>query len=69
MRMKQVKNVADMISDIYKVGLLTYPKIIQCDNGSEFKAEVTQMLEKRGVTIRCMTTKYKHIHTPHSLTL
>ena len=24
---------------------LTYPKIFQCDNGSEFKAEVTKMLD------------------------
>ena len=52
-----------MISNIYKVGLLTYPKIFQCDNGSEFKAEVTKMLEKHGVTIRREATKYKHIHT------
>ena len=36
---KQAKDVADMIVDIYKVGPLTYPKIFQCDNGSEFKAE------------------------------
>ena len=26
MRMKQVKDVANMIADIYKVGRLTYPK-------------------------------------------
>ena len=39
---KQAKDVAEMIADIYKVGPLTYPKIFQCDNGSEFKAEVTK---------------------------
>ena len=44
-RTKQAKEGAEMIADIYKVGLLTYPKIVQCDNGSEFKAEVTKMLE------------------------
>ena len=38
--------MADMTADIYKVGPFTYPKIFQCDNGSEFKAEVTKMLEK-----------------------
>ena len=38
--MKQAKDVADMIADIYKVGPLTYLKIFQCDNGSEFKVEV-----------------------------
>ena len=41
LRIKQVKDVADMIADIYKVGPLTYPKIFRCDIGSEFEAEVT----------------------------
>ena len=63
LRTKQAKDVADMIADIYKVDPLTYPKICQCDNGSEFKAEVTKMLEKHEVTIRRTTTKYKHTHT------
>ena len=44
--------MAEMIADIYKVGPLTYPKIFQCDNGSEFKGEVTKMLEKQEVNIR-----------------
>ena len=51
MKTKQAAYVADMIADIYKVGPLTYPKIFQCDNGSEFKAEVTKMLQKHGVMI------------------
>ena len=64
LRTKQAKDVADMIVDIYKVGPLTYPpKIFQCDNGSEFKAEVTKLLEKHGVMVRRATTKYKHTHT------
>ena len=63
LRTKQAKDVADMIANIYKVGPLTYPKIFQCDNGSEFKAEVTKMLEKHEVTIKRVTTKYKHTHT------
>ena len=62
-RTKQAKDIAEMIADIYKVGSLTYPKIFQCDNGSEFKAEVTKMLEKHEVTIRRMTMKYKRTHT------
>ena len=41
-----------MISDIYKVGPLTYPSTFPCDNGSEFKGEVTKMLEKQEVKIR-----------------
>ena len=63
LRTKQAKDVADMIADIYKVGPLTYPKIFQCDNGSEFKAEVTKMLEKHEVRIQCAMTNYKHTHT------
>ena len=63
LRTKQVRVVAEMIADIYKVGPLMYPKIFQCDNGSEFKGEVTKMLEKQEVKIRRVTTKYKHTHT------
>ena len=55
--------MAEMIADIYKVGPLKYPKILQCDNGSEFKGEVTKMLEKHEVKIQRTTTKYKHTHT------
>ena len=51
LRTKQACNVAEMIADIYKVGPLTYPKILQCDNGSEFKGDVTKILEKNEVKI------------------
>ena len=51
LRTKQAKDLAEIIADIYKVGPLTYPKIFQCDNGSEFKGEVTKMLEKHAVKI------------------
>ena len=63
LRTKQAKDVAEMIAGIYKVGPLTYPKIFQCDNGSEFKADVTKMLEKHEVKIWRVTTNYKHTHT------
>ena len=63
LRTKQAKDVAEMIADISKVGLLTYPKIFQCDNGSEFKGDVTKMLEKNEVKILRVMTKYKHSHT------
>ena len=63
LRTKQAHDVAEMIADIYKVGPLTYPKIFQCDNGSEFKGEVTKMLEKHGVKIQRVTTESKHTHT------
>ena len=62
LRTKQAKDVADMIADIYKVDPLTYLKIFQCDSGSEFKAEMTNMLEKHEVKIPQVTTKYKHTH-------
>ena len=52
LRTKQARDVAEMIADIYKVGPLTYPKILQCDNGSEFKGDVTKMLEKNEVKIQ-----------------
>ena len=63
LRTKQARDVAEMIADIYKVGPLKYPKIFQCDNGSEFKGDVTKMLEKNEVKIRRVTMKYKHTHT------
>ena len=63
LRTKQARDVAEMIADIYKVGPLTYPKIFQCDNGSEFKGQVSKMLEKQEVKIPRVTTKYKHTHT------
>ena len=60
---KQKKDVTEMIAGIYEVGPLTYPKIFQCDSGSELKGEVTKMLEKQEVHIRRITTNYKHTHT------
>ena len=63
LRTKRALDVAEMIADIYKVGPLKYPKIFQCDNGSEFKGEVTKMLEKQEVKMRRVMTKYKHTHT------
>ena len=63
LRTKQARDVAEMIADIYKVGPLKYPKIFQCDNGSEFKGEVTKMVEKQEVKIRPATTRYKYTHT------
>ena len=52
LRTKQARDMAEMIADIYKVGPLTYPKIFQCNNGSEFNGEVTKMLGKHKVKIR-----------------
>ena len=63
MRTKQAKDVAEMIDDIYKVGPLAFPNTLQCDNGSEFKGEVTKLLEKHEVKTRQVSTKYRHTHT------
>ena len=63
LRTKQARDVSEMIADIYKVGPLMYPSTFQCDNGSEFKGEVTKMLEKHEVKIQQVTMKYKHTHT------
>ena len=63
LRTKQARDVAKMIADIYKVGPLTYPNTFQCNNGNEFKLEMTKMLEKHEVKMRQVTTKYKHTHT------
>ena len=57
LRTKQARDVAEMIADIYKVGPLKYPKIFQCDNGSEFKGDMTKMLAKNEVKIQRVTMK------------
>ena len=61
---KKSNEVAFVLEGIYKKGsVFKYPKTFQCDNGSEFKNEVTKLLEKHNVEIRRATTKYKHTHT------
>ena len=53
-----------MLEVIYKKGgVFQYPKVLQCDNGSKFKSDVTKLLEKHNVNIRRTTTKYKHTDT------
>ena len=53
-----------MLEAIYKKGgVVKYPKVFQCDNGPEFKSEVTKFLEKHNIDIRRATAKYKHTHT------
>ena len=53
-----------MLGAIYKKsGAFKYPKVLQTDNGSEFKDEVAKLFEKHNVDIRRATTKYNHKHT------
>ena len=52
-----------MLEAIYNNGgVFKYPKVFQCDNGSEFKSEVAKLFEKHKIDIRIGTTKYKHTH-------
>ena len=64
LRTKKSSKVAFVLKAIYKKGgVFKYPKVFQCDNGPEFKNEVTKLLEKRNVDIRRATTEVKHMHT------
>ena len=62
---KKTSEVAFVLGAIYKKkgSALKYSKDLQIDNGSEFRGEVTKVLEKQKVDIRRATTKYKHTHT------
>ena len=63
-KVKKADEVAFVLEAIYKKGSdFKYPKIFQCDNGSEFKSKVTKLLENHSVEIKRATTKYKHTHT------
>ena len=45
LRTKKLSEVAVVLETIYKKGgIFKYPKVFQCDNGSEFKNEVTKLL-------------------------
>ena len=64
LRTKKSSEVAFESEAIYKKGsVFKYPRVFQCDNASEFKNEVTKLLEKHIADIRMATTKYKHTHT------
>ena len=43
--------------------MFKYPKLFQCDNGSDFKSDVTKLLKKHNADIRRTTTKCKHTGT------
>ena len=50
LRTKRSTKVAFVLEAIYKKGgVLKYPKTFQCDNRSQFKNEVTKLLEKHNV--------------------
>ena len=64
---KKSSDVAFVLKAICKKGeMFKYPKVLQIDNGSAFKSEVTKLLEKHNVEIRRVTTRYKHTQTAFS---
>ena len=65
LRTKKASDVAFLLKNIYesKANPLTWPEVFQCDKGTEFKADVTKLLESHNVKINSVTTKYKHTHT------
>ena len=49
---------------IYKKGaVFKYRKVFDCDNGPEFKSDMTKLLEKHKVEVGKATTKSKKTHT------
>ena len=65
LKTKQSSEVAFVLEAIYKKGgVFKYPKAFHCDNGLEFKNEVTKLLEKHNVDIRRATPKYRHTQQP-----
>ena len=51
------KNVAEAFRDRYRNTLLNWPKVLQVDDGSEFKGEVRKLMESKNVKIRIGKTK------------
>ncbi len=51
------ENVAKAFRRIYRNTLLIWPKILQVDDGSEFKGEVRRLMESKNVRIRIGKTK------------
>ena len=53
LRTKKASDVAFLLKNIYesKANPLKWPEVFQCDNGNEFKADVTKLLELHKVKI------------------
>ena len=57
LRSKKADELAFVLEAVYKKGgHFKYPKIFQCNNGSEFKSKVTKLLESHNVEIKSATT-------------
>ena len=66
LRTKKASDVAFLLKNIYesKANPLKWPEVFQCDNGSEFKADVTKLLEAHNVKINhlCYNKVQTHAH-------
>ena len=61
LRTKKASETAFVCEATYQKGdAFKYPKMFHCDNGSEFKSNVTKLLEKNIVDVRKTTRKYKN---------
>lgn len=49
---KSANAVAAALQEIYRRGPLTYPRMVQVDDGKEFKGQVNQLLLKHRVTVK-----------------
>ena len=65
LKTKKSSEVVDMLEDIYRKGPLKYPETFQCDNGSEFKGDVTKLLKKHNV--RNKQSHYQISSSIHSI--
>ena len=65
LRMKKASDVAFLLRNMYesKANPLKYLKVFQCDKGTEFRIDVTELLKGHNVKINSVVTKYKHTHT------
>ena len=56
LRTKKASDVAFLLKNIYesKDNPLKWPEVFQCDNGSEFKGDVTKLLESHDVKINAL---------------
>ena len=65
LRTKKSSKVAFVLEAIYKKGgVFKYPKVFQCDNGSEFKKKLTKLLEKHNADIRRATANTSMLTQP-----
>ena len=64
LELKKLSEIAFVLkANSEKSDMFKYPKVFQCESGSELLNEVKKLLEKHNFDIPRTTTKYKHTHT------